>query len=99
MEVYLIFYKFSIPIGLGLMLATFSFIMTWYVGTELRFDLQRFDKMISPSDVSHLDYINYAFDRHFFPYPFLFVSSSLMTSFLLLLAVFVYIRTPKKVAG
>lgn len=99
MEVNRIFYKFSIPIGLCLMLATFSLIMTWYVGTELRFSLQRFDKIIAPSDVSHLEYIHYAFDRHFFPYPFLFASASLMAFFLLLLAVFVYIRTHKKVAG
>lgn len=98
MEVYLIFYKFSIPIGIGLMLATFSFIMTWYVGTELRTDLT-FRKMIAPSEISHMEYINYAFDHHFFPYPFLFIGACLMTSILLLLALFVYIKTQRKVAG
>ncbi|MEK4564678.1 hypothetical protein MKX54_08425 [Alkalihalobacillus sp. FSL R5-0424] len=72
--------------------------MTWYVGTELRTDLT-LRKMIAPSEVSHIEYINYAFNHHFFPYPFMFVGASLMTSFLLLLAVFVYIRTHKKVAG
>ncbi|MFK3937785.1 hypothetical protein ACI2JA_09785 [Alkalihalobacillus sp. NPDC078783] len=99
MEVNRIFYKFSIPIGFCLMLTAFSLIMTWYVGTELRFDLQRVDEMIAPSEVSHLEYINYAFDRHFFPYPFLFTSASLVTTGLLLLALLVYIRTQRKVAG
>ncbi|MCM2674160.1 hypothetical protein [Alkalicoccobacillus plakortidis] len=82
------------------MTMAFSLVMTWYVGTDLRGEREPLGGIISPSDITHSEYITYSFDQHFFPYPFMFITSSFASVILICMAAFFYLkRSSTKTTG